>query len=109
MGYRSEVVLALSKEVYMEYAVLSKTLPKLLLREAPTVIESRGYYWKFGGIKWYDTYPRVIEVDEFFDKLEIEKDYAFVRIGEEITDIEEKGDCYHFDIYPRASIDSPLD
>ena len=53
------------------------------------------YEWE--DIKWYEGYNDIDRMMGFLQVLENDS-FAFVRIGEELTDIEIKGDPYQFDI-----------
>ena len=50
--------------------------------------------------------------DALLDEIDLDTDseilYGFMRLGEDIGDIEEKGYCNEFDIYYSQSIESPL-
>lgn len=109
MGYYSDVALALTK---VGVEALNKKLASI---ETGTTQqntyskffdgaiksfldkESGAKAWLLTGIKWYadDTeyYPEANFVEEFLNSLD-EDDYCFLRIGEDIDDIEERGSFF---------------
>lgn len=101
MGYRSDIVIAISTEMYNR-AFLEGTLPAILKEHAPTKTDT-AVYWKLDGFKWYQMYPEVDAVARFLKSIEERKDgvghYGFIRIGEEDDDIVSEGTPWNFDIY----------
>ena len=106
MGYRSQVAIAISKEEYVQDSLLLHTVPKWLKEEPPAQV-SDSVYWRFSGVKWYDSYPEVAEVMSYLSKKEAQN-YGFVRTGEDIGDIEEEGEPWEFDLYATQGIETPL-
>ena len=53
-------------------------------------------------------HSNVVELETWMINLEIE-DYGFIRIGEEIHDIETEGDFHTFDLYVSRSINLPVE
>ncbi len=100
MGYRSEVHLVLSAAGRVAITVAS--IKPELLKEADTIEElSEGrihYNWDW--VKWYDNYTDVMGVTalmDHFDQLENSEHtpfYGFIRMGEEVDDLERRGDPY---------------
>lgn len=107
MGYRSNVVIAISKENFLE-AMLKGNLPEVFTdKHTDTHIDDdMGYYFSISSVKWYDDYPYVREVSKFLEALE-EGTWGLMRTGEESGDIEEMGEPYNFDIYTSTYIDYP--
>ena len=124
MGYRSQVVMAISKEL----------IPFLLLATSKCK-ETEELVFKYGnldrnyendkswllvwdGIKWYEGYPDIDAIEKFIDDAESgdwaitnddgqdvhsEELFRFVRVGEEHGDVEVRGSGY-WDITPVTSI-----
>ena len=118
MGYRSEVAIGIRKEVKAWALIAGKPWPKIL-SEATHVDGDVASYYTFDWVKWYLDDLDVHEVHAFFDALdehfpEIEEKsggrnlvsgtYGFLRVGEEIGDIETLGNPYDFNIYPQQTI-----
>ena len=131
MGYRSQVVLAISKQLrpaFMAALAPNKEATALVFNHHDTLDLDYGgdgsllVVWD--GIKWYSgTGDKVIDlIDKFIDDAgcdtwEFENDpedlhgpesassehFRFVKVGEESDDIECRGDGF-WDIYPHTSI-----
>ena len=111
MGYRSEVVLALKPKA----AILLSTvragggaIASLLTEDASDVTreEDGSVIYRWGGIKWYDSYPEIAAIENFMSRLEeedMEEDYRFVRVGEDMDDNEVRG--YGFEVGIARSIE----
>jgi hypothetical protein len=120
MGYRSNVIIVLSKEA-MAYATVKNNLPAAFAEADKHGQHEQGYYWRFEDWKWYPDYPIIKAVDEFFNELDEYNDskqdkvdlnthvpmYGFIRIGEDLEDIETKGDPGHFDVWVSRTFDCP--
>jgi hypothetical protein len=120
MGYRSQVIIVLSKEA-MAYATVKNNLPAAFAEADKHATHEEGYYWRFDSWKWYDGYPIIDEVTRFLHELDEYNDskqdkvdlntyvpmYGFIRIGEELEDIETKGDPGHFDVWVSRTFDCP--
>ena len=121
MGYRSEVVLVVGKEVMPQFMVtLAKSAEAraMCFDEAQRMNDYDGegnMLFAWDGIKWYDSYEGIAAIADFLDWCDSEhvpvsdeqkaqdksptpvthvdgdECYRFVRIGEEIEDIEERG------------------
>jgi len=124
MGYRSEVVLAISKHLtpFLTLAVTqNKAAETLVFSDADTFDRDYGgdksWLMVWDGIKWYDSYECIQTLEKFIqeatsDEYSFEVDgqnqnssehIRFVRVGEESGDIELSGDGF-WDIYPHTSI-----
>ena len=114
MGYRSEVILVVGKEVMPQFLV---TLAKsgetraMCYHDADQYIQNHEeegtclFYWSH--IKWYDSFEEVQAIEDFLDWCESErvdvdgKDtdadqfVQFIRIGEELDDMESRGYGYY--------------
>lgn len=116
MGYRSEVILALEAEVVpalMTAFAKNEEVAKLCTQyvdELDTNYEGTGsWLMRWESIKWYDSYPEIRMIENLIECLEADelddfgiKDagdlhdmFRFVRIGEDLSDTEQRG--YGFD------------
>ena len=139
MGYRSQVLIAVEKDVF-DHQMSRGTVPECLvnaehetLEELPSGIAG-AVFWQLNEWKWYDSYPDVRAILTWFDLLDQEEElavlirpkivskhnktqiyhddqppYGMVRIGEDKDDIEELGDPSYYDIEVHVEIVSPLD
>lgn len=127
MGYRSEVVLALTKEVTPYFLTFMAKNP-----EARELIQScdggpeanydgaDSWLIKWSSIKWYAGYESVDQINDFVyalissydmvdygcpedDETEWIEHFKFVRLGESPEDITCEGEGF-WDIYPQTSI-----
>ena len=121
MGYRSQVVLAISKEL-IPFLVLATSKNKeaeaLVFKDTDKFDRDYGgdksWLLMWDGIKWYESYPSVDAIEQFVTEAECDEynitdddglDVAssnlirFVRIGEESGDVEIRGSGY-WDITP---------
>ena len=114
MGYRSEVVMAVGKELMPHFlAVLAKhpALVPMVFKDSDMVEkdydgkETLLVQWSF--IKWYESYHEVDALNSFFDECEgdcIEEveepweHFRFLRLGEDSNDMVEKGYLHSSDI-----------
>jgi len=117
MGYRSEIAIAIHKDVIGEFLTFLKTteiMHEIFGKYGFTLdrdFQSKGH-WLFteSQIKWYtdlpDDYPEVDVFEKFFSLMDEEQEgkYRFVRIGEENEDIEERGGWYDSDLHVRRTI-----
>ena len=134
MGYRSEVVLVVGKEVMPQFMVTMAKSPDaraLCFGEAKRQedYEEKGnMLFSWFDIKWYDSYEGVAAIQDFLDWCDSEhvpvsdeqkaqdksptpvthvdgdECYRFVRIGEELEDIEQRGSGF-WDVGVRRSIE----
>jgi len=112
MGYRSQVVLAIAKEIqphFMAALSVCNAATVLVFNDADRF--DRDYYrdgtghWliHWDSIKWYDSYEEIGTIEKFVDAanddcIELGEDEGdssdyikFVRVGEETGDVEHKG------------------
>ena len=135
MGYRSEVVLVVGKEVMPQFMVTMAKSPEaraLCWSEHDRMIKDYdgegNILFAWGGIKWYDSYEGIRAIEDFLDWCDSEhvpvseeqakadmsptpithvdgdQCYRFVRIGEELEDIEQRGGGF-WDVGVRRSIE----
>jgi len=124
MGYRSQVVLAISKELlpfFMMKLSQNKEAEALVFKHNDEFNRDyngdKSWLIRWDSIKWYEGYEDVQGICKFIeeassDEYEFEKDgeeeassehIRFVRVGEDSGDIELIGDGF-WDIYPHTSI-----
>ena len=124
MGYRSQVVLAISKHLIpflMLKVSQNKEAEALVFNHADNFDRDYGgdksWLIQFDAIKWYESYEDIQTLELFIqeacsDEYTFEVDgkpesssehIRFVRVGEESDDIECRGEGF-WDIYPSTSI-----
>ena len=124
MGYRSQVVLAISKHLTPFFTLKvtqNKAAESLVFVDADNFDRDYGgdksWLMVWDGIKWYESYEDIQTLEKFIeeacsDEYEFEVDgkpeassehIRFVRVGEECGDIELLGDGF-WDIYPNTHI-----
>lgn len=104
MGYRSNIVIAVSAKILAEH-LISPCIPEDLLEKEHVDIKG-SRYWILEGWKWYDRYPEIREIEAFFDNLD-DSDFAAIRIGEDVDDIQTWGNPSDYGIYVHTSISYP--
>jgi len=126
MGYRSQVVLAISKELIpflMLATSKNKEAEALVFQHADKFDRNyegeKSWLLMWDGIKWYESYPAVDAIEKFVteaecDEYNITDDdgnkvlssdlIRFVRVGEDNGDIEVRGSGY-LDITPVTYIE----
>ena len=115
MGYRSQVVLAISKEL-IPFLILATSKNKeaeaLVFKETDKFDRNyendKSWLLMWDGIKWYEGYHDVDVFNRLMEMLDaqgLEDLYGFIRIGEETDDIEQRGAPYEFDLYVNRSIE----
>tara|TARA_R100000664_G_C2754714_1_gene142344 strand:+ start:2024 stop:2392 length:369 start_codon:yes stop_codon:yes gene_type:complete len=120
MGYRSDVVLAVSEELMPHFlGALAKTpeARAFVFKDHCTMEENydgkKTFLVHWSSVKWYDSFPGVAAVQEFVDDCfddkidgfeDIYENYRFIRLGEDTSDMEEKGSLCSWDICFHRSI-----
>ena len=115
MGYRSEVILAVTKEIMPQFLVTMAKCPEartLCFQEADDRIDDYqgkgNMLFKWDDIKWYAGnvgYEDIDAVEDFMDWCDGEDhydDYRFVRVGEDSQDVVHRGSA--FDIYTETRV-----
>jgi len=114
MGYRSQVVLAVSKKVmpqFMSTMAKSPEAREMCFAHVDRLkkdYDGEGamlFYWDH--IKWYDRFEEVQAIIDFMDWAEgedHEDEFKFVRTGEELDDNEQRGWGFQ-DVYVTRSIE----
>jgi len=127
MGYRSEVVLAVHKQVMGKFLQLigqHEEMKAMCFSHSDEVRENYNgdgnFLFRWSGIKWYEGYEGVDAVNEFMqwchdneieDKNFPEEQatgsefFKFLRVGEDQDDIVNDGYCEDFEIYTHTSIE----
>ena len=114
MGYRSEVVLAVNKEImpeFLAHLATSDEAKSLVFSDHDHLdqdYEGEGHLLvSWSGIKWYEGFPDVNVIEKFTCEMDENTDnsemFRFVRVGEDYEDIEVRG--YGFDIHVNRAID----
>jgi hypothetical protein len=125
MGYRSEVVLAISKHLtpFLTLACSQSAAAQTLVFKDADHFDrdysgDKSWLIRWDAIKWYESYEDIQTLEKFIqeatsDEYEFEDDEGnaqassehirFVRVGEESGDIEMSGDGF-WDIYPSTHI-----
>ena len=120
MGYRSEVVIAISKDLMPHFLTVFAKEPDC----RPMVFKDHDYMNEdydgketfivsWSDVKWYEGYPEVDAINKFVDRCdgdEIEglenpwDHFRFLRLGEDSNDMIEKGYLHGCDICFHRSI-----
>mgnify|MGYP000715803516 FL=1 len=112
MGYRSDVVIAVHKQV-LAMDLINPVIPEILKQQEFTDIEGTRY-WHIDQWKWYSDYPEIRSIENMFSTLEklAEENnlslFGAIRLGEEFGDHEEWGDPYEYGIQLNQSIERPM-
>ena len=114
MGYRSDVGFAcdpIIKQVIETVAEWDKEF-KELLDYGDDMSANHFGRWRFDHAKWYDSFSDIQIMENIMtmcDNVDISglayDSYGFIRIGEEVEDVEMKGDPSAFDLWVNRSID----
>jgi hypothetical protein len=96
MGYRSEVVLAVSKEVLPQFLVTMAKSPETRSmcyqhadRRVDDYEEDGCVLFHWFSVKWYEGYEEVEAIQDFMDWCDdddSEEGYRFIRLGEGLED-----------------------
>ena len=119
MGYRSDVAIAIHKDLQGEFFTFLNTerLMADIFGERSDFTLDKDYkgegHWLFTAdqIKWYATWDEFADIqmfEKFMDTMQEDDDkeekFRFLRIGEELEDIEYRGVWYEADIYVKREI-----
>mgnify|MGYP001287387529 FL=1 len=115
MGYRSDVGFAcdpIIKQVVETVGEWDKEFKELLDYGEDLAAGHAQGRWRFDSAKWYDSYPDVQIMENIMTMCDNVNDpglcydsYGFIRIGEELDDVEMKGEPSAFDLYVNRSLD----
>ena len=120
MGYRSSVALAISKELMPRFLTVFAKCPEaqaMVFKDHDQLDEDYDgdgtFFVHWDHIKWYTSYPEVAAIEEFIAECELDdfedldnsyEHYRFIRIGEEVEDVEMMGELCHYDINVRREL-----
>ena len=119
MGYRSDVAIAIHKDLQGDFLTFLNTesLMADIFGERSDFTLDKDYkgegHWLFtaDSIKWYTTWEEYRDIRMFEKFMETmqedetkEEKFRFLRIGEEVEDIEFRGGWYEADIYVKREI-----
>jgi len=128
MGYRSEVVLAVHKQVmgkFLQLIGINDEMKTLCFADADEVRENYkgdgNFLFRWSGIKWYPDYEGIDAIIDFMQwchdtdikdenhpedrQISATEFFKFLRVGEECEDIEHDGYCEDFEIYTQTTIE----
>ena len=106
MGYRSEVVITLSKEKSdLLQAMYCENFPEDTewLFDGIQKMDKENVLYYFSSVKWYDGYKEVDFINSFLAELK-EEEYRFLRTGEAPDDIDDLGCSEAFDARVRHEV-----
>ncbi len=116
MGYHSDVALTLSSKGVEALESKISNIQKNAKSTLCTLLENadeKGIddstgdkYWHWNCIKWYHDFPEINMLEEFISSIDYDE-YLFIRIGEEINDVDIYGSYYDnpFGMYLNHSIE----
>ena len=119
MGYRSDVAIAIHKDLQGDFLTFLKSTELMaeIFGDMSDFELDKDYqgdgHWLFtaNSIKWYtnfDDYKDIQVFEDFMDAMEEEEEkrekYRFLRIGEELEDIEYRGDWWESELYVKREI-----
>jgi hypothetical protein len=92
MGYRSNVLICIEENEYKKQQILGFEFPEAFSWSRTDTNTDEGVVYIFiEDTKWYPSYPEVDAVTEFLKKLG-DKNYYFLRAGEDTGDVDAHGD-----------------
>jgi hypothetical protein len=103
MGYRSDVCIKVSNNYKLGLAVVLNQKFEATTSLADNVDYYDGNTFYITSVKWYEGYRDIDCVMEFLKTLP-DEEYGFIRIGEDIEDIEELGEPWDFDMFVSREI-----
>jgi len=120
MGYRSEVVLAISKDLMPHFLGVFAKSPDtraLVFKHNDHINENydgkETFIVSWNDIKWYESYPEIDAINSFIEDCEGDEiegleepwdHFRFMRLGEDTEDMVEKGYLHACDICFHRSI-----
>jgi len=120
MGYRSDVAIAIHKDLQGEFLTFLKTteLMHQIFGDLSDFHLDKDYqgegHWLFtcNSVKWYASFGEYTDIqlfEKFFnamdEKDDLQEKYRFLRIGEELEDIEYRGEWWESELHVRRSIE----
>jgi len=116
MGYRSDVAIAIHKDLQGEFLTFLNTTELMahIFGDMSDFEFDKDYqcdgHWLFtcSSVKWYTDYKDIGMFEKFFDAMDEDDDhqvkYRFIRIGEESEDVEHRGYWHDSEIYVSREI-----
>ena len=119
MGYRSDVAIAIHKDLQGDFLTFLKTeeLMAQIFGDMYDFHLDKDYqgkgHWLFTAdqIKWYTTWDEFADIqmfEKFFEAMDEKFDhsaqYRFLRIGEELEDIEYRGEWWESELHVKREI-----
>jgi len=120
MGYRSDGVIGMTKQLYNLTSLLQKNLPPLFADMDKDDTDEYTIYFSFYNWKMYGSYTDVArfyawmeEMDDIINEADCNQDkhdlsYGYIEVGEDDGDISTYGSPHDFKIYAHTHIDSPI-
>ena len=94
MGYRSDVYLKTTKDGYRELDRIIRDRNeegyRLFTSPDKLLLDGDGVTMEWNYIKWYDGYDEIDTIDDAINSISDKYPVHFVRIGEDMDDIEER-------------------
>ena len=109
MGYTSQVIIAIKKEV-LARDLINPEIPKAIKDLDGSVNEVLGcVFYEIQDWKWYQSFPEVQAIEDWFNHMEDidSSDFGAIRIGEDDGDQQTWGSPYDFDIYVNRYLEYP--
>ena len=104
MGYRSEVILAIKGDVFINLDKKDTDAIKEAFDESGT--KGSDHYFYSNQTKWADFYEEIRVVEELLTTLDSSA-YGFIRIGEDLEDTCIEGTPSDFGLYAVRMIEKP--
>ena len=111
MGYRSDVGFSCTEglhKVVNELAEVHQSFKQFLNDSEPRFHKDDEGRYLWLSCKFYDSFKEVAALQNlmsFFDDACLDDHYGFIRIGEELDDVEQKGNPYEFEMYVNRNIE----
>jgi hypothetical protein len=118
MGYRSEVSYIVrfkdseDREAYINMLIVAKNEHTTQALKELSKLENDKLFFHAEDVKWYDSYPDVVAHTQIYlQAVELFEGagYRYVRIGEEVEDIEIEEDGEYDDLWDYTSINRSID
>ena len=111
MGYRSNIIIAINKEVRARHLITNE-IPACLTNDDSVIKEADertgNLYFKIEDWKWYSTYPEIQAIEKWFESMQ-EHEFGAMRMGEDDDDTQRWGEPYDFDICLNRYLSCPID
>ena len=111
MGYRSDVIFWVHKSMVGRLLTMTSTNKEafeVLFKWADLSKDDKGNMkFDLGHVKWYDAYEGIGAIEKFMCDLEtedLEYEFGFHRLGEELGDHEHRGLSELYEVYPIQSL-----